>query len=328
MRFIILILFCFLLTGCNNVEIEEYAIILGLGVDKIENEYELSVEVMDADLNKNYSVKGESFEECFERLNKRNQNIPYLNHCKLILFGDEFAREGIVDFLTYVLHKPEFRLITNLCVASNQTAKEILEYSGENYPLISIDINSSFLLNFNSVCVIDYANASTILNKIYRNVDFLLPICQIYENNIDITGGALIASGKLVTYLTGCEVTPIKLLNKNLNNGLWIIDDYNIEIEKSTVNYHLKEDEIEIDIKLDVNLYTDYDMTIVKNIILAKINEAIINMKENRRTYFDIKDMAYRKNPKVYLKMGENYPFDCIYKINLTVNKLSEGLGK
>ena len=95
------------LTGCwSKRELNELAICVGLGIDKAEDGYYVTVQIINpGELSgKNRSgrsevitsrVKGETIFEALRKLSTVSPRKIYMSHLHQVVFGEELAREGI-----------------------------------------------------------------------------------------------------------------------------------------------------------------------------------------------------------------------------------------
>src|SRR5690606_3089106 len=109
---LIAILFLSSLTGCwSRREVADLAIVVGLGIDKNEEgEYVVSVQVINPSETATstmgggyttaattYSTSGKIVFEALRKLSKEAPRKLYLAHLRMIVIGEEVAKEGIYD---------------------------------------------------------------------------------------------------------------------------------------------------------------------------------------------------------------------------------------
>ena len=124
-----------LLSGCYDYkEINHTAMVSGIGIDIGEKgRYSVSVEVIqpssgegESSASKVFSDEGDSIEDCLKRLvNVASRELRF-SHCKLIVFSDDVANEGISVLVDGFLRDPEYRPDLYLAVVSGATAREML----------------------------------------------------------------------------------------------------------------------------------------------------------------------------------------------------------
>lgn len=150
--FVLLILSLFL-TGCwDQRELDELAITLAIGIDKVEDEYQVTAQVV---VPSEVSMKGsmggaavtlfqESGETVYVALRKITKDSPrkiYPGHLRMLVLGDELAREGVGESLDLLARDWELRSDFYVVVAKEMAASEILNVTTE---LENIPANKMF----------------------------------------------------------------------------------------------------------------------------------------------------------------------------------------
>lgn len=136
--FILLIVTLFL-SGCwDRRELNQLAITLALGIDKVDDEYLVTVQVV---VPSEMSMKGssgggttvtlysESGETVYEAIRKMTKNSPrkiYPGHFRLLIIGEELAKEGLSESLDLLSRDWEIRPDFYVVIAKDTTAVEIL----------------------------------------------------------------------------------------------------------------------------------------------------------------------------------------------------------
>lgn len=128
------------LTGCwNRRELNELAIAVAMGVDKKDNDYLVSIQIVnpgavaaqragtDTAPVITYSTQGTSIFEALRRTTTKSPRKIYLSHMQVIVLGKEVAEEGIAKVLDFLSRDHEFRTDFFLVVSKDATAEEILK---------------------------------------------------------------------------------------------------------------------------------------------------------------------------------------------------------
>lgn len=110
------------LTGCwNRRELNELAIAVAMGVDKKDNDYLVSIQIVnpgavaaqragtDTAPVITYSTQGTSIFEALRRTTTKSPRKIYLSHMQVIVLGKEVAEEGIAKVLDFLSRDHEFR---------------------------------------------------------------------------------------------------------------------------------------------------------------------------------------------------------------------------
>ncbi|MEH7250633.1 Ger(x)C family spore germination protein [Neobacillus niacini] len=142
------------LAGCwSSHELSDLMIVTGMGIDKdIESEnYVVTLQIINpgeiASQTKterlevtSYQTKGKTLYEVMRRISTEVPRKMYLSHIQLIIFGEEFAKEGIGKSLDFISRNHEFRTDFYILVSKGGKAEDILNVltPTESSPLVSL----------------------------------------------------------------------------------------------------------------------------------------------------------------------------------------------
>ncbi|RUS46710.1 Ger(x)C family spore germination protein [Cohnella sp. AR92] len=130
-----------LLTGCwNRRELDTLGIALGFGIDKTESAYRVSVQVVDpgqVSVSRPASPghpptvlfhsESPSLYEALRKMTEVSPRKIYLSHIRVLILGEEIAREGVGKVLDMLSRDAEFRTDFYLFVAKHTTAENVLK---------------------------------------------------------------------------------------------------------------------------------------------------------------------------------------------------------
>ncbi|WFD09643.1 Ger(x)C family spore germination protein [Tepidibacter hydrothermalis] len=134
----ILIILISLLTGCwSRREINELSIASAVGIDKSKDGYLVTVQLINPGeiasktattrtAVTTYRTSGETIFEALRRLTLETPRKIYLGHIRLLVFGEEFARNGIGKALDIFSRDHEIRTDFYIMVAKNEKAEKLL----------------------------------------------------------------------------------------------------------------------------------------------------------------------------------------------------------
>ena len=137
----VLLILCLLLSGCwDRRELNEISITLAMAIDKVEDEYQLTVQVvvpsevsMQTGTGRStvtlFQSKGETVYEAIRKLTIDSPRKVYPGHLQMLVIGEELAREGISESLELLSRDWELRSDFYVVVARDVTAAEILNVS-------------------------------------------------------------------------------------------------------------------------------------------------------------------------------------------------------
>ncbi|SDN09456.1 spore germination protein KC [Psychrobacillus sp. OK028] len=149
----ILLILCIVLTGCwNRRELNELAITLAMGLDKIDDEYVVSAQVV---VPSEVSMKGgkgttpvtliqgrgETVYEAIRKMTKSSSRKVYPGHLRMLVISESLASEGIGHPIDLISRDWELRSDFYVAIAKDSTAEEILNVLT---PLETIPANKMF----------------------------------------------------------------------------------------------------------------------------------------------------------------------------------------
>ncbi|GIM28218.1 spore germination protein KC [Clostridium polyendosporum] len=126
-------------TGCwGRKSLKDLKPIFAFGIDKKEDKYLLTSQIINASeiAAKTggyttpitvYSAEGRSISEAFRKLTIKVPNQMYFGHLRILVFGEEVARDGLHEVLDYFMRDRESRNNYYLLVAQGCEASEVLK---------------------------------------------------------------------------------------------------------------------------------------------------------------------------------------------------------
>ena len=134
----VLLILSLLLTGCwDRRELNELGITLALGIDKVEDEYQVTAQVvvpseiaMKSSTGRSpvtlFQAKGETVYEALRKLTKNSPRKIYPGHLRMLVIGEDLAEEGIGESLEFLSRDWELRSDFYVVIAKDLTAEEVL----------------------------------------------------------------------------------------------------------------------------------------------------------------------------------------------------------
>lgn len=132
---------CLSLSGCwSSRELSELAVTMALGIDKKGDEYQLSMQVADPSQVASsksldgaarlpvtlYIETGDSVNEILHKVTTVTSRKIYLAHLRMLIIGEELAREGINQVMDYFDREHELRTDFFIAIARNARASDVL----------------------------------------------------------------------------------------------------------------------------------------------------------------------------------------------------------
>ncbi|WNR44144.1 Ger(x)C family spore germination protein [Paenibacillus roseipurpureus] len=138
---VILLLLPLILTGCwNRKELDQISITTAVGIDKIDDSYNVSVQLLNSDeiaSSKGMGQRlpivtlqvgtGTTIFESIRMLTKSSPRKINSSHLRILVIGEKMAREGISKVLDILSRDHELRSDFNILIAKDATANDILQ---------------------------------------------------------------------------------------------------------------------------------------------------------------------------------------------------------
>ncbi len=135
----LLMILTIFLSGCwSKRELNELAIVAALGIDKVDNEFDITVQVViPGEISSKqptsgrspvitYHSKGATVFEAIRKMTTVTARKLYFSHLQIVVLGDELAKEGMGKPLDLISRDHEFRNDFDVIVAHDATAEEVL----------------------------------------------------------------------------------------------------------------------------------------------------------------------------------------------------------
>lgn len=308
MKKIIIIIICLMLTGCFNYkELNNYAIVTGLSIDKSDNGYEVSALITNAikeNENKtNISVvsgKGKSIYSAIKDINLKIPKELYLSHLNVIIISEEVAKDGMKPILDYLVREPESHQSYYLIISKDTKAKNALSILDPiaNFPSENIYSNLENSRDLQSKIIYDKVNQyiGKVLEKgIHPILNSLIIVGSSEkgsnteeQNNVELKNYimldnlAIFKNDKLVDYADSDESVGINILLDNIDEIYIEIpcNKSNIILSSNSLNTKTKVNKQSVNINVDIN---------------SKINELGCDIKLNNNNLKKIEKDAEEK---------------------------------
>ncbi len=347
--FILLIIYLLTLTGCTMNEIEEYSIVAGIGIDYNDGLYEVTYEIYKENNGETTSLtsiikngEGKSISSAVNEINNKIYQIPYLNHCLLIILSESIIKQKLDETLNYLIHDVRIRSSSYIVTTEKEKPKEILEKSQESKQVVSYTIFKKIDQTPSQVGIWNHCNFDYIMNeKIDKNGVLLIPIVN-FQNDLNITKVTIISKNKEIIKANELEIFVIQLFYNSVNEGLLRINDYFFYLKSAKSNYKVNKDVIKINLHLQMLSYDDLGASSKneeKNKITAYLEKELtlivkntfMNFQKQRIDSFGIYKYLQRFRTHFYKEIEDNYneyfyklQIDPTIKIDLLTSGLSE----
>lgn len=283
-KIILIFIFLFLLSGCYDYkELNDYAIVTGIAIDKYKDEYEVSVLISnssktssDAESKESdvvvYSGHGDTIFSAFKDIGLISPKEIYIGSFSILLINEDVAKEGINNVIDVFLRYPNSRKSFYLTIVKNDKAKDVLKIMTP-------------LANFPSQNISNNLASSTSLQGTIKKVSFNELLSILVQDGIDPTINSIKIVGKKNKGFSQSNLettepkTNIKLSNLTIFKNYKLVDyaSYEESLGINFINKNIEDAYLKIKYK---NGYVVIDTTKVKPNIKIKLknNKPIVNI--------------------------------------------------
>jgi spore germination protein KC len=305
-----------LLSGCwSSHEVNTLGLTVAIGIDKSKAGYLISEQVINPrtittakQTNRSpvtvLTSEGEDIHEAIARMTTLTPRRIYSSHLRMVILGEDIAREGIADIVDYLMRYHEYRTDFYFAIAKGFTANEILNILTPIETIPGMELFDKLKMSFeewaptNGLRIVELAN------------DIMTDGVNPAINRLEIVGGDEKTNSTDVLKKTdGYEVlkfTDIGAFNKDKLVG-WLNED-----ESKGYNYirgtvmrssgYTAENGIEISFDI-MNARSKIKVTVENNQptidVTIKSHVKIVGTKGGR-------DVSKLKISKPFKKMAEN----------------------
>lgn len=304
------------LTGCwSSREINSLAITVCMGIDKTENGYLLTQQIINpkAIASKKstneapviiYSDTGKDLFEIMRRLTTQCPRKIFVSHLRMVVFGEDVAEDGIKDILDFFARGSEFRTDFCFVIAKGTTANKVLSTLTplESIPAVEM---------YDSLQTSDKVWAPT---KSVRIIELINDIIADGKNpvltGIEITQGESNSNStdalKQSDQIKKLKYTNLGVFKKDKLVG-WLKEDeskgynYIVGSIKSTVGYAYYGDKVKITYEV-INAKSAMKASLING---KPVIDVEINIKQNVVEVEGDFDVSKEENKKILNELAE-----------------------
>ncbi len=322
-KIIILIISSLLLGGCyDNIELNNLAIISGIGIDYQDNDFILTYEILN-DIKteentamKSFTVKGmgEKIVDAFTATNYKVGKKPYFAHLKVVILSESVIKDHLDEISDFLLRDTDIRDEFISVVAKKVSPEDILKHNSENIPVVS-----DFIINLlnNEVYNNNLATTKTFQKVLAQFVsprtDVVLSSLTINENDEISLDEFYLFKGFYFQNTLTKEESPLFNLLTNDVFALKFTKNYptgniTINISHSQTKTAITNDKITLDLKLDGKILdnsADFNLKDEKSyqklnedfalLIKEKVKDFIKKLQQNQTDILGFQEMYYKK---------------------------------
>ena len=184
MKKIILIILVMFSTGCYDYkELNDLAIISGIAIDYDNNNYNISLEVLNDNTKdeESYFIEGngKTINDAFYYINNKINHIPFYSHIKVMIINKNVNYDELINYII------KNNNINNdfYMVSTDNTAKNVLEHKTNQEKIVSENIYTLLDKKKYKITFEEFI-------KLYLDKDkkLILPTINIEDNDLSIRG--------------------------------------------------------------------------------------------------------------------------------------------
>jgi len=253
------------LTGCwNSREINTLAIAVCTGIDKVEEGYLVTQQIINpkAIASKKptseapvvlYSETGRDIFEIMRKLTAKCPRKIYVSHLRMVVFGEDVAKDGIEDVLDFFARDHEFRTDFYFVIAKGTTANKVLSILTPLEAIPGIDMSDSLKVSEKSWAPTKTVRITELINSLLADgKNAVLSGIEILEGEPDSNSTDAL---KLSEGMKKLHFVDIGAFKKDKLVG-WLSEDdskgfnYIINNVKNTVGYLYYNDKTKITVEI------------------------------------------------------------------------------
>ncbi|MCL1935224.1 MAG: spore germination protein [Defluviitaleaceae bacterium] len=306
---VILIFLIPFLTSCNKIEMEERIYVSALGIDKVEDDYLLTIGVYNKDDIDEIQIRGTTIQDAIGKIEENTSKILYLGITQAILFGYEILKDtksfsNVINTLN-----GNTEISSDVYILATKNPEEILKKIDGNDSIFSkYHKSSKIILN-----QLDQKTLEGITSSIYRINSTMIPIVNIKNDMLEIEGMGIVNKNESLEIIDKKYIQGyLLLLGNGENTKITLKKPKNtLTIDKIDRKLHFENIDgdvyVNVDLKIkptfenDFNNY-DYFIDIYKNVIASMVVSSFYKIMQNKPEYdfAKIRDYMRKKDTQLF----------------------------
>ena len=338
---ILIIVLIFFITGCyDQKELNNIAILSATEINKINNEYIVSAEVVNPQSPDQsthieapfiiYTGKGKTIQEAYRMIKLSSSRYLYPDHLQVLIINEKIAKEDITEILDFFLRDPSIRTEFYVIIGKNDNILDIttpIDNISSTSIVETLKTNNNFLGVANLVTL----NEMTIMS-LNPNTEIILPSIELpiqtkeddslkntedtkVDSMFKLSGLSVFKDNKLIGYLNYDESISYNLIKNNVKNSILTYECepnkyLTIEAINSNSKIKIKNNKINININIEAAINESNCNLHLNN------NKDLYNLENNLETYLDnklttnINNIRNKYNSDIFGFLDEIYKHD------------------
>lgn len=218
-------------TACwDHVEMNKLLIVAGIGLDADSSGklYHATLEFINIEgdnaESKIIEGEGDSVYSAIQNAMILAGGAMFANHCKVIVFGESLARQGIDDVVNLVLRSPGFRKTLDVLVAKDTTARSIMSGKAVKSDITSFELSKLLRSNADTMNNTKAVSVYELHEKLLSDCpSSVIPAVFLKDNNgketACVEGAAVFYQSRLKGFLDAEQSKLYDLIEENADNG-------------------------------------------------------------------------------------------------------------
>jgi len=372
--------FSFFLTGCySGREMNDLAFTLCTGIDKSKNGYIVTHQILNASAiatnNPRFNespvlVLSSSGEDLFETYRNHTTNLSrkiYNSHLKVLILGEDVAKDGIQKILDFYIRDHEFRTDYYIVIAKGSSAADIMKQLTYIDDIPAIKMYNSLNRAEQNWAPVKSVKITELVNTIIADgKNPVLPVIRLVRNSIEAEnidalkwttgkdytayeGLSVFNKDRLVGWLDEKQSKAYNYITGNIKNTvghLTLDKDIKITFEtkaQSKIKATMVNDKPVIDVNIEINqniaaVEGYFDTSKKENIDLLNektrdklkfiCEETITEAKKMESDIFGFGEAIHRKYPKKWKELKDDWDKHFKdLKVNINIKVVTDRTG-
>lgn len=229
----------------NYTELHERLIIRGIGIDRTEQGYKVSLHALkttEENTTELFTTEGESVYDALENLGLMTDKVPLYSHSFLVVVGREAAEHSLNDVLDFFIRYQETRPTESLFLA-NDTAGELFAHQKDGQYDLTRDISDTAAGRQNHSQLVQ-TELLDVVNAMFQNSNAVhLPILNVSDGSIMEYGTGLFENDTLIDFLDLNQTRGLSAALGKIQGGTEVVkgpDELPVTLQYSKCSPHIK----------------------------------------------------------------------------------------
>lgn len=270
-------------TSCSRAaikQLKDQSLVQGIGIDwSDEGEYEVTLQVFDISksgsstedtkgaITTTYSATGRTVADAIANSQKVLDRETFLAQNKLIVLGEEIAKDKLEPVLDYFIRAENCRPDVQMAMTKGK-AKEIIEAKCKDAIIPAEKIQKTLINGEYNGKNVNCLVKDVVNSYLHPASDIFLPAVKMVEEgeekNVSLDGVAVFSQNKLSGYVDEIAVRSVLWANDKIKNGLVVFEteklgSVSLKIISSKTKEKVEVENGEIVYSLDIKVKMDID---------------------------------------------------------------------